>query len=405
MIDQQRLYQLLQRAKQQTISGAEYAEIEAFLNAEGEDGEEARAVLDDYYFPTAKEIVIDLEAPKWRSMLRGILNVEKPIAPIPAVPVAHRMNFVRKWWWAAAVVILLTATGVYLYTSNSLIEPVLVEKPGDQAPAILAGRDKAILTLADGRTIALDSASNGQLAQQGNASVIKLANGEVRYNLEGASEGVVMMNIMRTPRGGQYQLTLPDGTKVWLNAASSITYPAVFTGNDRKVKVTGEVYLEVAPNKTKPFIADIDGKSIVQVLGTGFNINSYADDGEIKITLINGSVKVIAKEKEVLLSPGQQVIQLLNNSKTIEINSNADLNQTLAWKNGIFNFNGKNFSSLMKDVERWYDVTVVYKGATPNFNMKGKMDRGVPLNDLLRFLKEYGLIVQVEGRTLIISEK
>jgi ferric-dicitrate binding protein FerR (iron transport regulator) len=323
-----------------------------------------------------------------------------------SVPPVHRVHFLRRGFFKyAAAIIILFGIGAYLYFNKKKPQEALVKQ--DQAlPAdISPGGNKAVLTLSDGSTITLDSAANGVLAQQGNASVVKTSSGEIRYDAKGAATTSVMMNTMTTPRGGQYQLTLPDGSRVWLNAASSITYPAFFVGNERKVKITGEAYLEVAHNRAKPFIVDIDGKSTVQVLGTSFNINSYADDGNIKTTLVEGSVKMSNTSADaVVLKPGQQGVQP-SNGKGITVASAVDVAQVLAWKNGIFDFSGKRFESLMNDVERWYDIDVKYEGAVPNFKVTGQMDRGVKLSGVLRFMEGFGLQVQLEGRTLIVKSK
>lgn len=314
---------------------------------------------------------------------------------------AHRLYFLRRWWWAAAVIVLIGASA-YLYNLNKPGGQGFVKKSDLHPSELFPGQQKAILKLADGRTITLDSVANGNIAQQGGAEIIKLDNGEIRYNLNSVLKSDAMINTMSTPRGGQYKLILPDGTKLWLNAASSITYPTAFVGSERKIKVTGEVYLEVAQHKSKPFIIDVGGLSSIQVLGTSFNINSYADDGAIKTTLIDGSVKV---DQSIILKPGQQAVQTIipGNNKNKIIVQSANIEQALAWKNGVFDFTGTSFQSVMKDVERWYDIEVKYESRIPAFKLRGKMDRGVTLADLMRFLKDYNLNIRLTGRTLIIK--
>lgn len=339
-----------------------------------------------------------------RHFSEPVESAEERIIPI------QRVHFLRRWWWAAAIILVSgTITAIAVLSGGN--QPQSGSELSHNSADVLPGSNKATLTLADGSAIILDSAGNGAIAQQGNSSIIKQANGEIRYDLKGVSKHEVMMNTISTPKGGQYKLILPDGTQLWLNTASSVTYPAMFVGKERKIKITGEVYLEVAANKSQPFIVDIDGKSNVQVLGTSFNINSYADEENITTTLVSGSVKI---NSSVMLTPGQQALSPYNtigvsgsadrHPDNIRVASNVNMEQVLAWKNGIFSFDGKNFASLMREVERWYDIRVVYKGVTPDFKMKGKMDRGVPLNDLLRFLREYGLTVKLEGRSLIVGE-
>lgn len=326
------------------------------------------------------------------------------------------------WFRVAVAAILILGIGVYLWFSNPNEDKVVQNKeltPGKDS--IIPGGNKALLTLADGTIISLDSADNGILAQQGSASIVKLDNGEIRYNRSGTGTALALINAMSTPVGGQYRLMLPDSSRVWLNAASSITYPAVFDGNERRVKITGEVYMEVAKNKARPFIVDIDGKSSVQVLGTSFNINAYTDENVIKTTLIEGNVRVSKElmaglnthhsgdnnKESVILRSGQQAIlklsvQALHDpDETIRVQS-ANIEQTLAWKNGLFNFNNSDLRSAMRQLERWYDIKVHYEGEVPDVPLKGEMYRNVSLSNVLDFLKESGVKFRVEGKRLIV---
>jgi ferric-dicitrate binding protein FerR (iron transport regulator) len=222
---------------------------------------------------------------------------------------------------------------------------------------------------------------------------------------------------------------------VWLNAASRITYPTAFTGSRREVTVSGEAYFEVATDKEKPFIVDVDGKSSIEVLGTSFNINSYADEGSIKTTLLAGSIKVsnnttaVATSSDrqpgvpgmdvssVILKPGQQALipttapatssdrRTSPQSKTgsdITLNSNVDIEQALAWKNGMFNFNGSDLKAVMRQLERWYGIEVKYAGPAPQIFFKGKMDRGVNLSDVLEFFTNMGVKYRLENKTLTV---
>jgi transmembrane sensor len=327
----------------------------------------------------------------------------------------HRIHFLHQWGWAAAIIfaVIISAAAYFLFKPQR--EHTQPTNIASIKTDISPGAARAILTLADGTAIALDSAGAGALAQQGNATIIKKDNGQIAYNVKGATEKV-MMNTMHTPRGGQYKLALPDGSIVWLNAESSIRFPATFTGNTRTVSVSGEVYMEISKDESKPFLVDVNGKTTVQVLGTGFNINAYADDGVITTTLVEGKVKVgripgadagkhvEQPEDAVILQPSQQAIIPDQHTALIKV-VNADVAQTLAWKNGTFNFTGKSFQSTMKDIERWYDIQIKYEGPVPGNKLKGKMDRDIQLPDLIRFLQGFGLHVKQEGRTLIIAEK
>ncbi|MEZ2440695.1 FecR domain-containing protein [Chitinophaga sp. RCC_12] len=400
--------------------------------AQGNLSKEERIVFADLLKdPANKDMVarmLDQDWPLWENnqqdFSQEIARIEQAVTAriyadqsLPDARPVPRMHSLKKWGWAAAVLILFGA-GTYLYTTSKKTAGDFVKGKTMPAPDILPGSNKALLTLSDGTAITLDSAARGAIAQQGNSSVVKTANGEIMYDVKGHSEGKVMMNTMSTPRGGQYRLTLPDGTTVWLNAASAITFPAAFTGNERKVKVKGEVYMEVAKNAKMPFIVDVDGKTTVEVLGTSFNINAYTNEGTIATTLVEGKVRVLAgniaaaaassdqqlTHQAVTLRPGQQALQP-DNTTTITINSGADLEHVLAWKKGIFNFTGRSFQSIMKDIERWYDIEVKYEGAIPTRKLKGEMDRGVQLTDLIRFLQGFGLHVELKNRTLVIGEK
>lgn len=303
----------------------------------------------------------------------------------------HRVYFLRKWGWAAAAAILVTgATIAVVWSSKWQPSTVAVSAPTD----ILPGSTKAILTLASGRQIELDSTAattinDGDLA-------IQNKNGELVY----AKGEAAVVNKVTTPNGGQYQLTLSDGTKVWLNAASSIIYSTAFNGADRRVKITGEAYLEVAKDKARPFIVDIDGRSTIEVLGTSFNINSYADEGSIKTTLVTGSVRVLSGTNEVMLKPGQQAI--IANAAGIAVHVNTDLNQILAWKNGLFNFNGLSVREGLNQLARWYDIKIQIQGKEPAFRFMGEMYRSASLAEVLKVLQKMEVNFRMEGRTLII---
>jgi len=371
------------------LSEEEQLSLDEWLAASEANREVFREVQDPEVFAGFLSVVSDHQA-----------TGDAYAAFMAARTVGDKVRVLRRWGWAAAIFALL-ATGSYLFTSSNNKRTIISQVP-PKTDNILPGTNKAILTLSDGSSITLDSAASGAIAQQGNASIVKLANDEIRYEQKGLSQGEIMMNTMSTPRGGQYKLVLPDGTKVWLNAASSISYPAVFIGDERRIEVSGEVYLEVAQNENKPFIAGLKGGLTVQVLGTSFNINAYADDGEIKTTLVEGRVKV-SGGNSVMLKPGQQAIQL-SNTGALTLIPEANLEKVLAWKNGMFDFTDLDFKLAMKDIERWYNIEVKYEGSIPVFKLKGKMDKGVQLSDLKRFIEGFGLQVRLEGRTLTIKE-
>lgn len=385
---QERFTYLMDRFVNKTISADEKAELRDLLNTQDE------AVLTDSGVTAWLNEPLPALDPQedeedTQRRVNAILSIDKSTTTSPVV---HRIHFLRKWGWAAAVLILLGAA-TYRWLAAPSTDPAV--KPVAAHNDVAPGGNKAILTLGDGSTITLDSAANGSLTQQGNSAVVKLAGGQLAYRPTGAANDIVVMNTMSTPRGGQYQLTLPDGTKAWLNAASSITFPTAFITAQRKIKIKGEVYLEVAQDAAKPFIVDIDGRSVVEVLGTSFNVNSYPDEAAIKTTLIEGSVRIKTNDRNMLLKPGQQTVDM-------QLVYDADIAQVLAWKNGVFNFENLNFREVARQLERWYDIEVVYEGNVPDIQFKGDMNRGVSLTGVLRIFTAFGVHTRIEGRKLIV---
>ncbi|HQW45168.1 MAG TPA: FecR domain-containing protein, partial [Chitinophagaceae bacterium] len=275
--------------------------------------------------------------------------------------------------------------------------PIVKTTPekNDVAP----GGNKAILTLADGSTIILDNAANGSLTEQGNTKVIKLDDGQLAYNTLNEKPTEIVYNTISTPRGGQYQLTLADGTKVWLNAASTLRFPATFSGNERKVELTGEGYFEVAKNAAMPFKVSVNNMT-VEVLGTHFNINSYSDEASIKTTLLEGAVKVTNGDAVQMLSPSNQA-QLTADGE-IRLNRNVDIEDVVAWKNGIFNFSGTAIENIMRQISRWYDLDVSYEGAISKETFSGVVSRNSNLSQVLKIMEQAGVKFKIEGKKIIV---
>lgn len=339
--------------------------------------------------------------------IRPVLNNIPIEEAIPAPRLSSRRRYL---WWAAAACVLLAATGLLLLTGR---QPPPVATAVREVPVpqeVQPGGNKAILTLGDGSQITLDSASNGMLSRQGNAKVIKLANGKLVYDLGDGNTTTVMYNTVRTPRGGQYRITLPDGTEAYLNAASSITYPTAFTGAERKVKVSGEAYFDVATmqegSRRVPFIVDITSasgqkKGEVEVLGTHFNINAYDDEATVKTTLLQGSVKVRMEgdPQAVHLRPGQQAAF----RKLIEIKEDVDVGQVIAWKDGYFRFIQADVGTMMRQAERWYDIEVVYPNGVPKDLFSGSLPRSVNLSQFLEILVYSDVNAKIDQRVVTIN--
>jgi len=338
----------------------------------------------------------DITVSRWDKHIDAILEADKGVAP-------RRIPFLKRYRWAAAAILILLAGGIYLWQAPAK-KPAVAVVQNDVAP----GGNKATLTLAGGRRIILDSAANGSIAQQGNVNIVKLNNGQLVYNLHGKA-GEIWMNTMTTPVGGQYQLTLPDGTKVWLNAASSITYPSAFTGAERKVSINGEVYFEVAKDKAKPFKVNVNDESEIEVLGTGFNVNAYADETAARTTLLEGSVKISGhaggRLEQVVIKPGQQAVAQHPGFKMpqqISVVGDTDVEQAVAWKNGRFNFNGADLHTVMRQLSRWYGITVRYEGNVPDEIFQGELTRDLNLSQVLRILGKMEIKFRIEGKTLVV---
>ena len=318
---------------------------------------------------------------------------------IPAIRPASRFGQ-RFWIGAAAAVVLLLSTGVWFYLSRSNIEePARIAATRKAMPEKDPGRNTAILTLGDNSFVELDSAGNGVISTQG-GSVVQLANGELAYQAQ-ANPGAVTYNKISTPKGGEFTVTLSDGTKVWLNAASSIRFPTVFTGSKREVELTGEAYMEVAEDSKHPFEVKIRGVNVA-VLGTQFNINGYEDEDELVTTLVSGRVRVSATgSNDQLLQPGQHAV--LNNRNGNLFVEKADVAEETAWKNGKTYFNGANIRQIMRQISRWYNVDVEYQGNVVNMDFTCTVSRKDKLSKLLSLLELTGAVeFTMEGNTIIV---
>jgi transmembrane sensor len=330
----------------------------------------------------------------------------------PEEDYSHSFNFYYLKSFSIAAMILLTiTTGIYFYSNRKTQEEeqfVEINVKND----ILPGNNKAILTLANGSKISLDDAEYGLLASEGNTVITKTENGEIVYekNAIEKNKGIsnhALTNTIQTPKGGKYQVRLPDGSKVWLNSASTLSYPTAFTGTERKVKLKGEAYFEIASNKKIPFRVESDGQ-IVEVLGTHFNINSYDDEDFTKTTLLEGSVKVILNSnsdllgKTRMLKPGEQ--SLTNASQSGIRIENADTEKAVAWKNGYFKFKNTPIQQIMREVERWYDVELVYEGKMPTDEFTGYISNEVNISAVLNILEQSGGVkFSVKGKKIKVK--
>jgi len=310
----------------------------------------------------------------------------------------------RQTWIRIAAAIILLIGGYFIYNSingNGTTKPVIA-KTDTANHEIGPGGNKAILTLADGSTINLESAVNGTISKQGNTILLKIVDGQLSYRSSNEKTAQNFHNTVTTPRGGQYQITLSDGSKVWLNAASSIDFPAAFAGNERIVNITGEVYFEVAKNASMPFKVKIADKGEVEVLGTHFNINTYSDEPTIKTTLLEGSVKVsgLAHDNSLIIKPGEQA--QLNANDQLNVNKHANVEQVIAWKNGTFNFENADLEMALRQIARWYDVDIIFEGSVPQKQFNGEMQRDLSLSRVIKLLEKNDVYCRIEGKKLIV---
>lgn len=303
---------------------------------------------------------------------------------------------------AAACVIGLLITSAYFFlnSKNTKLPVVAKAKHQQLKNDVQPGGNRATLTLADGSIIYLEDAQNGALAQQGNTKIIKIG-GKLAYTTSAKNEAEIVYNIVSTPKGGQYQIELPDGTQVWLNAASSLRFPTSFAGKERRVEViSGEAYFEVTQNKKMPFIVALNSAEI-QVLGTHFNVMAYDEEAAVKTTLLEGSINFVQQQQGVLLKPGEQ-IQLSKNGHT-KIERNVDTDQVVAWKNGLFQFDNSDIETVMRQLSRWYDVSVVYTNKNIKHLFVGEMPRSSTLSEILRALELTSRIhFRIDGKKIIV---
>lgn len=300
-----------------------------------------------------------------------------------------------RWWYAAAAALALAIAVPAAYTmwKGKQSADTIATTQHDVAP----GKEGAILTLDSGEEIVLDSLGNGLVASQ-QGTRITLQNGSLSY--DAAAAGEITYNTMTTPRGRKFQLVLPDGTKVWLNAASSLRYPTAFTGTERRVEMTGEAYFDVAHDAKHPFFVSIQGKTDVQALGTEFNIHAYADEQHIQATLLEGSVRVRNGSGSRVLTPGQQArIEQSNGAMTIV---QPDLEQVVAWKSGFFIFQGAPLREVMRQLARWYDIDVIYEGNVPDQIFEGELPQSLQLSQVIRILTKVNIKFRIEENKRLV---
>lgn len=347
--------------------------------------------------PENARLLDALADPEW--MMTQMAELES--IPVPArkpliVPL-RRTALLRRWGWAAALTGLIAA-GSILWL---ILRPGADRTPIVQAtaqPDVQPGHEGAVLTLADGSVIPLDSAARGEIARQG-GSRLTLGKGQLAYDAGAHGKETAEYNTITIPRGRQFRLLLPDGSKVWLNSASSIRFPVAFTGAERPVTVTGEAYFEVAANERQPFVVNVPGKAALRVLGTRFNIKAYPDEPAAIATLLEGKLAVDAAEKRTVLDPGQQA--LMTGSDLVKSNV-ANREAAVAWKNGLFNFDNKKLDEVMRELARWYDLQIVYEKGIPDIMFGGEMGRNEPLSNVLLGLQDANVKFRIDANRRLV---
>ncbi|WP_184547820.1 FecR family protein [Mucilaginibacter sp. FT3.2] len=397
MTQKNRLADLFKKYFDKTATAEERIELMLLISASDSDEELATLLEDAYqaYVPQQNPFILGKREKMLQQIQAGIADAEHHEA---AIKIRHKNGWLK--YAVAASILIFMAIGAYLFTYKRTTSRSNVKI--DFAP----GGNKAMLTLSNGSKIILTDAKNGKLASQGNIAVTKTHDGEVSYDASastGPEKGArPSYNTITTPKGGQYQVLLADGSKVWLNSVSSISFPTSFTGKERHVEITGEVYFEVAKNKAKPFFVKA-GSQEVQVLGTHFNINSYNDEPDIKTTLLEGAVKIrqLNNSFSALLKPGQQAVNKL--SGPIQVRD-ADIEQVIAWKNGLFQINDASIEAIMRQAARWYDVDIEYEGKIPQRQFSGKIKRDVKASEFLQMLTYFNVHFSIEGRKIIVKK-
>jgi ferric-dicitrate binding protein FerR (iron transport regulator) len=389
----ERLNYLLEQARQQRATLEEYRELRDMIirDESGSITEEVNAFHAAAWQGAAAALPYD--PAYWQAVAREVLEADK----VKATPPVRRLYASGIFKWAAAAVFVLLATGAYLWINNHHGKRPSVASR--QKMLITPGKDGAVLTLSDGKQVVLDSLGNGVIATENGTQVI-FKNGQLAYDAKGVTEpGAVVYNTITTPRGRQFSMMLPDGSKVWLNAVSSLKYPTSFTGGSRKVELTGEAYFEIATDVTAPFIVQ-NNKMKVEVLGTAFNMMCYSDEPQAKTTVASGAVRVTGQGHIAELHAGKQVIAGNQEWQLVQ----ADLDEVLAWKNGLFQLNSVDIPTVMRQIARWYDVEIVYAGGVaPQNKLVGFLKREKGLDEAIAILEESGVKCTLENRKLIVQ--
>ena len=396
----ERVAGLIIKYHREKISSSEYRELMEWCEQSETNRRLFERLLDPNYVRDKIKELPDIQSLKesgWEKVMAEI-GWEDQAAYTPVVPV--RRATWQRYMIAASIATVVIGGWLYIkYQSvakTNTSPSIASHLKNDVAP----GGDKAILTLSDGSTVVLDSTGNGTIAHQGATNIVKVDNGRLAYNALNEKPGEVTYNTLTTPAAGQFQVALPDGSKVWLNNASSLRYPVAFTGKDREVELKGEAYFEIAHNPAMPFKVKVGEKMLVNVLGTSFNIAAYGDESQVKTTLLTGAVRVSEGAANALLKPGEQV--QVNEEGAISAPKEVDADGVIAWKNGLFHFERADVRTVMRMLARWYDVEVVYEGPVTSRLFGGDIQRNLNLSQVLEILQRNQVHFSLEGRRITV---
>lgn len=396
MVNKEYILDVISKIKNGTASESELQSILDLLGSS--ENQFIIDIISDSFSVNRPSIATEMSSQK--EILSKILTADKLDEDTDSLP---RSSIIKMFWKVAVAAVILIAVaavafwGIRESKNNLAVTQPKNEKQTDRLPGV----NRATLTLADGRVIILDSTSKGVLTIQGKTTVIKMANGQLAYKNDQLNGGEVLYNKIDVPRGGQYELLLADGTKVWLNSESSLRFPASFVGSERNVELEGEGYFEVAKNKAKPFHV-LSNNITISVLGTHFNVMAYKEEDLVKTTLMEGSIKVLTSADSTFVTPGQQAVFTKRNNR-LAVNNDADIDEAIAWKNGFFQFN-KIDASAIRQLSRWYDIDIVFAGALPDNEFKGKIAKNIKLSSVIEALKISGIYCRIENNKLIVGQ-
>ena len=394
---------LIKRYFDDTISHAELSELSEWVTNYSSEDELAELLEQSWHQHHGNsKMPEDASRNILSSILKSSVSREPEESSTRVIAIRRNVSWIKRFAVAASILIIISV-GYFMFRPTASTRAVVLNTKNTKTELIMPGGSKATLTLSGGNKIILDSAGIGLLTKQGGANVVKLSNGQLQYLPGQTANQEIVYNTMSTPVGGIYEVILPDGSKVWLNSSSSVTYPTSFSGNERRVKITGEAYFEVAHDKTKPFHVSVNEMD-VEVLGTHFDINSYDNEPSIKTTLLEGKVKVSKGGSEVLITPGEQVVAGKSTNELSIKKDGVNLDKVVAWKNGKFIFLDDDINDIMRQLERWYGVSVTYHKNVTTEEFDGVISRNVNISQILDMLEKSGNVkFTIQDRNILVK--